>query len=131
MLGDKDVALRDRAYESLQKLTGRKNLPPEQKEWQSALAAGELRPSVTGHPSRQANFIENIFGCHAHGFAWHAVCKTCPRKAVGMATEPSTAKKTLAYRFSRRNGAGAAGPSRLPSHRLPTRAGGAGWGLDP
>ncbi|MFL5341358.1 MAG: HEAT repeat domain-containing protein [Gemmataceae bacterium] len=42
MLGDKDVALRDRAYEALQKLTGRKNLPLDAKEWQAALAAGEL-----------------------------------------------------------------------------------------
>jgi HEAT repeat protein len=40
LLGEKDVAIRDRAHEALQAVTGRKDIPPDQKAWQQVLDKG-------------------------------------------------------------------------------------------
>jgi HEAT repeat protein len=39
MLADKDVAVRDRVQEALQRITGRKDVAPEPQAWQAALSA--------------------------------------------------------------------------------------------
>lgn len=40
LLEEPDVALRDRAYEALQAITGRKDLPPDEKAWTAAMGQG-------------------------------------------------------------------------------------------
>jgi hypothetical protein len=53
MKSEKDIALRDRAYESLQAATGKK-LPPGPKEWENVLQIGGAQEALAGRePSDQ------------------------------------------------------------------------------
>jgi len=50
MLAEKDVAVRDRAHEALQKLTGRKDVPPEVDAWKAAVGgAPAANTAVAAH----------------------------------------------------------------------------------
>jgi HEAT repeat protein len=51
MQTEKDIALRDRAYESLQAATGKK-LPPDAKEWEELLHQASYQESPPAPPSR-------------------------------------------------------------------------------
>jgi len=44
--------------------------------------AGTVSPTK---PVGESLFCSRWFGCHAHGFAWHCLADSMPRKAVGMA----------------------------------------------